>query len=191
MDDTAPQENPPQDSNAAERRPNDKDAGAAPGGAEPLNAFNKIDLSQLQGFSFGTQWTQDKGGAAGAQDRGEPRPRREDRRTGPGDGPDRRDRRAFRRPDGAPSGAPTEAPRGPDRPDSAGRRAPDDRRPRYEPRDRPAFPPGRSQPHDRAPYESPYFTISFYPEDTSFAALVKTIRASCRTIELFEIARTL
>jgi hypothetical protein len=32
--------------------------------------------------------------------------------------------------------------------------------------------------------------VTFYPEDTSFNALVKTIRASCRTIELFEIART-
>jgi hypothetical protein len=190
MDDTAPQENAPQDSNAPERRPNDKAAGTASGGAEPLNAFNKIDLTQLQGFSFGTQWTQDKGGAAGGQDRGDPRPRRDDRRPGPGDGPDRRDRRAFRRPDGAPSGAPSDAPRGPDRPDSAARRAPDDRRPRYDSRDRPAFPPGRGAPHDRAPYESPHFTISFYPEDTSFAALVKTIRASCRTIELFEIART-
>ena len=32
--------------------------------------------------------------------------------------------------------------------------------------------------------------MTFYPEDTSFNALAKTIRASCRTIELFEIART-
>ncbi len=43
---------------------------------------------------------------------------------------------------------------------------------------------------ERIPYESPYFAVTFYPEDTSFTALVKTIRASCRTIELFEIART-
>src|SRR5882757_10858276 len=35
MDDTASNENPPK-------------------------GFNKIDLTQLQGFSFGTQWTQDK-----------------------------------------------------------------------------------------------------------------------------------
>jgi hypothetical protein len=35
MDDNAPKENPPGD-------------------------FNKLDLSQLQGFSFGTQWTQEK-----------------------------------------------------------------------------------------------------------------------------------
>ncbi len=43
---------------------------------------------------------------------------------------------------------------------------------------------------DRGPYDSPYFTAAFFPEDTSFNALVKTIRTSARTIELFEIART-
>ncbi|MGH7995874.1 MAG: hypothetical protein ACREFX_05930, partial [Opitutaceae bacterium] len=42
----------------------------------------------------------------------------------------------------------------------------------------------------RIPYDSPYFSVTFYPEDNSFNALVKTVRASCRTIELFEIART-
>jgi hypothetical protein len=40
------------------------------------------------------------------------------------------------------------------------------------------------------PYDSPHFAVTFYPEDTSFNALAKTIRASCRSIELFEIART-
>jgi hypothetical protein len=43
---------------------------------------------------------------------------------------------------------------------------------------------------DRGPYDSPYFNAVFFPEDTSFNALVKTIRTSARTIELFEIART-
>ncbi|MFM9092654.1 MAG: hypothetical protein ACKOUK_13060 [Verrucomicrobiota bacterium] len=43
---------------------------------------------------------------------------------------------------------------------------------------------------ERGPYESPYFTATFYPEDTSFATLAQTIRKSCRTVELFEIART-
>jgi hypothetical protein len=45
-------------------------------------------------------------------------------------------------------------------------------------------------PERRPPYESPFFSVTFYPEDASFSALVKTVRASCRTIELFEIART-
>ncbi|MDB6170410.1 MAG: hypothetical protein JWM88_3274, partial [Verrucomicrobia bacterium] len=48
----------------------------------------------------------------------------------------------------------------------------------------------RGEPPDRGLYDSPYFAATFYPEDTSFAALAKTIRTSCRTIELFEIART-
>src|SRR5580693_3257439 len=92
MDDDASKENPPPD-------------------------FNKIDLSQLQGFSFGTQWTQDKSGASDKGGRGEPRPRRDDRRDGQGDGgPDRRDRRAFRKPEGAPE---NRAPAAPGRPPGA------------------------------------------------------------------------
>ncbi len=43
---------------------------------------------------------------------------------------------------------------------------------------------------ERGPYDSPYFAVTFYPEDTSFNTLVQTIRKSCRTVELFEIART-
>ena len=31
-----------------------------PSKENPSKDFNKLDLSQLQGFSFGTQWTQDK-----------------------------------------------------------------------------------------------------------------------------------
>ena len=46
-------------------------------------------------------------------------------------------------------------------------------------------------PPDRTPYDSPHFATTFYPDDATFDALVKTIRASCRTIELFDIARTI
>ncbi|HUR58564.1 MAG TPA: hypothetical protein VM029_12695, partial [Opitutaceae bacterium] len=49
---------------------------------------------------------------------------------------------------------------------------------------------GRGGPQERGPYESPYYSVTFYPEDTSFNTLVQTIRKSCRTVELFEIART-
>ncbi len=180
MDDNAPQENPP------------------PG-------FNKIDLTQLQGFSFGTQWTQDKNAREARPDRREGMPdRREDR-----GGPDRRDRRAFRKPAGdtpAPSGAP--APAGgegearPPRREYPG--AGDTRGPRRDQgdfrggprRDGPGpdgdrrFAPRGGPQFDRVPYESPYFLTTFYPEDTSFSTLAKTIRASCRTFELFDIART-
>jgi hypothetical protein len=177
MEDDAPKENPPSD-------------------------FNKLDLSQLQGFSFGTQWTQDKSSPSQRSDReGGDRPRREDRREG--GAPDRRDRRSFRRPTGDLGGAPAGAGQGgggtPER-----REYSQDRGPRREPRgdfrggprrdfrggDRPHGGYGRREQFERGPYESPYYTVTFYPEDTSFNTLVQTIRKSCRTIELFEIART-
>lgn len=170
MEDDAPKENPPPD-------------------------FNKLDLSQLQGFSFGTQWTQDKGSPRSDRESGGDRPRRDD------NGPDRRDRRGFRRPTGdvgtapgAPAGGPGAG--APERREFSG-----DRGARREPRGdfrggpsrdfrggQPAY--GRREPIERGPYESPYFTVTFYPEDTSFNTLVQTIRKTCRTIELFEIART-
>jgi hypothetical protein len=186
MDDNAPKGNPPAD-------------------------FNKLDLTQLQGFSFGTQWTQEKPSAPGQRDRGDQggdRPRREERREGGGP----RDRRGFRRPAGAGEG--TGAGGGGPGPQGGGggerREFSGDRYPRREGGDRPrqsygrdsgpggdrgergsrpAFA-GRGAPIDRGPYESPYYTVMFYPEDTSFNTLVQTIRKSCRTVELFEIART-
>lgn len=192
MDDNAPKENPPSD-------------------------FNKLDLTQLQGFSFGTQWTQDKSSPADRQGRGEggDRPRRDDRReggAGPG-GPDRRDRRTFRRPAGPGTDAPAGAPAGGggaggERREFAGDRPPQRDGPggnfRGAPRrdgpggDRgaPRYSQGgygqggRGGSPERGPYESPYYAVTFYPEDTSFNTLVQTIRKSCRTVELFEIART-
>ncbi len=187
MDDNAPKENPPVD-------------------------FNKLDLTQLQGFSFGTQWTQDKSSPSDRREGGSDRPRRDDRRDGPGGAPGNRDRRTFRKPAGAGDGAPI-APSGP------GGGAPERREytggggPRREGgggysggprRDGPAgggdyrgggprYGGGRGEPQERptyGPYDSPYFAVTFYPEDTSFNTLVQTIRKSCRTIELFEIART-
>lgn len=180
-----------------------------PAKENPEKDFNKLDLSQLQGFSFGTQWTQDKSSPSERRERTD-RPRREgpDRREGFGGAPDRRDRRTFRRPagDAGPAGAPAGAPSGEGA--GAGEGAPrreysGDRGPRREyqggPRREGGYDrgarfgggyAGRGEPQDRGPYESPFFSVAFYPEDTSFNALAKTIRSSCRTIELFEIART-
>lgn len=164
----------------------------------PSPDFNKLDLSQLQSFSFGTQWTQEKAAPAGSErrERNDRPPRREDRREGGGD---RRDRRSFQKPAGAPAGEGAGAAPA-DRPDRRDGGAGDRRQPRDfrggPRRDGPGdergqrYPRRDEQPVDRGPYESPYFTATFYPEDTSFNALAKTIRASCRTIELFEIART-
>ena len=192
MDDNAPKENSPVD-------------------------FNKLDLTQLQGFSFGTQWTQDKSSPSDRRDRepGSDRPRRDDRRDGPGGGvPANRDRRSFRKPDGPVGGGGAPAGSGgvaPERRDYAGggggggprREGAGDFRggPR---RDGPSgggeyrgagprYGGGRGEPQERVaygPYDSPFFNVTFYPEDTSFNTLVQTIRKSCRTIELFEIART-
>ena len=159
-----------------------------PAKENPAKDFNKLDLSQLQGFSFGTQWAQDKTSPSDRADSRGDRPPREggDRRDGP------RDRRAFRRPSGP--GAPAGAPSGEgERREPAGdRRSTGDRRqggytggPRRDDRG-----PRHGDAVDRGPYDSPYFSATFYPEDTSFNALAKTIRSSCRTIELFEIART-
>jgi hypothetical protein len=163
----------------------DDDASKEP----PAADFNKLDLSQLQGFSFGTQWTQDKATPGDRRERSE-RPRREDRGEAPGGAPDRRDRRAFQRPMGDGPGAP---PREGGAPGPRRDAAPDDRGPRRDPGDarggmRRSAPGGDWA--ERGPYDSPYFSAVFYPEDASFNALVKTIRTSARTIELFEIART-
>jgi hypothetical protein len=159
----------------------------APDKENPPPDFNKIDLSQLQGFSFGTQWTQDKSGASGGRDHDD-RPRREERRDFGGGAPNRKDRRSFQKPlGGANSGGEGQgAPAGDRGPRDAGEYRGAPRRPQGGPGDDRRRGPQR----ESAPYISPYFTVTFYPEDTSFGALAKTIRASCRTIELFEIART-
>jgi len=196
MDDNAPKENPPAD-------------------------FNKLDLNQLQGFSFGTQWTQEKASPSDRRERdpGADRPRRDDRRDGPSGGaPMNRDRRAFRKPAG-PGGPGEGAPSAPSAPSGG---APERREysggggPRRDAGGGGDYRGGggdyrggggggdyrgggqryggsRGEPQERVqygPYESPFFSATFYPEDTSFNTLVQTIRKTCRTIELFEIART-
>ena len=195
MDDNAPKENPPAD-------------------------FNKLDLSQLQGFSFGTQWTQEKPSTGDRRDHeGGDRPRRE----GAGGAPERRDRRPFRRPAGPGEGGPA-SPGGGGVP--SGGAGPGGERREFQGRPRqggaggggefrggprreggyaggagaasggPRYGQsqggyaGRGAPQERGPYDSPYYSVTFYPEDTSFNTLVQTIRKSCRTVELFEIART-
>ena len=193
-----------QTTRASVRFLDDMDDNASPE-KQPAAEFNQIDLSQLQGFSFGTQWTQEKPGQ-GDRRSSEDRPRREG-----GGGFDRRDRRGFRRPAGDVAGD-----QGPGGPGAPGRRDEGGERrfrgggtggfrdgPRREggPREgggeRGGFRRGPGGPQfggrgapQFGPYESPYFTATFYPEDSSFNTLVQTIRKSCRTVELFEIART-
>lgn len=163
-----------------------------PSNDQPSQEFNKLDLTQLQDFSFGTQWSQDKTTGSSSRD---DRPRRDgDRPRRDGAGPDaRRDRRGFRKPAGAPGdAAPREGAGTPrdDRPrrDGAGPRR-DDRPRREGPGDRPRFNGPREREVPAGPYISPFYNVTFYPEDAGFAALAKAVRSSCRTYELFEIAR--
>lgn len=192
----------------------------------PQKDFNKLDLSQLQGFSFGTQWAQEKHEPRPRADGREDAPRRShDRRDreahgAPGTGALNRDRRGFRRPGGgapqpgesrdANAGAPggrreherLEDVRGRGQGEARGmprrenghgggrgdrRGGHGERGPRFGGREGAH---GGVRHEDRGPYISPYFTVTFYPEDASFAALSKTIRSSCRTFELFDIAKT-
>jgi Predicted membrane protein len=180
--------------------------------ANPSKDFNKLDLTQLQGFSFGTQWTQDKT-TPSRDSRRDDRPRRAEGGDARRDGGEvRRDRRAFRKPAGAPAEegdageAPARAHGGERREGGEFRGGP--RRdfrggPRREGGERGEFRGPRQggreggyQGHggaerERGPYISPFFNVTFYPEDTGFAALAKAIRSSCRTYELFEIARVI
>lgn len=166
--------------------------------------LNKIDLSQLQSFNFGTQWTEVKPVSPGRRDRdferddrGERRDRRDRREGGGGAGGPPRDRRGFRKPAGAPFSGAGEAPAAPGR-EGAGQPAGGERRrfergpggPRREFRGEPRGDRREGgQSFERAPYVSPFFTATCYPEDTGFAAIVKAVRASCRTFQLFEITK--
>ncbi len=160
--------------------------------------LNKIDLSQLQTFNFGTQWTEVKPVSPGRRERDFDRGARPPRRDDGGQGAPSRDRRTFRKPSGPATGPGGAAPGG-----SAGEgQSPQGERRRF---DRPPGGPRRDfhggdrregfdrreggQQFDRAPYISPYFVATCYPEDTGFAAMVKAVRASCRTYQLFEITK--
>lgn len=165
--------------------------------------LNKIDLSQLQSFNFGTQWTEVKPVSPGRRerefdrdDRGDRRDRRDRRDGGGGAGGPPRDRRAFRKPAGPPLGGPGAAPapagEGVGQPPGGERRR-FDRGPGGPRREFRGEPRGDrrdgGQSFDRAPYISPYFAATCYPEDTGFAAIVKAVRTSCRTFQLFEITK--
>lgn len=165
--------------------------------------LNKIDLSQLQTFNFGTQWTEVKPVSPGGRrerdfDRGDRPPRRDDG----GHGAPPRDRRAFRKPAGpapggpgagAPAGGEDRPPRRDDRGEQRGGgrfdRGPGGPRRDFRGGGERHEGGGQHQHFDRAPYVSPYFVATCYPEDTGFAAMVKAVRASCRTYQLFEITK--
>ena len=186
--------------------------------------LNKIDLGQLNSFTFGTQWTEAKVSAPSQRrDRdfehgGDRRDRRDDaNRGGPPGG--QRDRRSFQKPVGAPTGpsgggagagaggpaGPSGAPQG-ERRNFGGQGGGFNRgeRPHQGQGQGEGFRGGprrdfqggerrdfrdNDQQFERGPYVSPFFNITCYPEDAGFAALVKAVRTSCRTFQLFEITK--
>lgn len=157
------------------------------------SGLNKIDLSQLESFSFGTQWTEVKPVSPGRRERDFDRGERRERRDGPGGQGAPRDRRGFQKAAGpAPVGAPV-APAGEGAPQGGERRRFDRGGPGFERRrdfrgERGEVREGGPR-FERGPYISPYFTATCYPEDVGFAAMVKAVRASCRTYQLFEITK--
>jgi hypothetical protein len=148
--------------------------------AEPNDQTNKteeskLDLSGLSSLSLGPDWVSGKPPAAQF-----PKERREERPRGP-----RGPRTERQRPGGA--GRPDRS----DRRERGGHPGHPDRRERGERHD-------RGGPHERGmrpermerqePFE-PVVAVDFYPEEEPFKVLGQAIRNSCRTFELFEIAR--
>lgn len=142
--------------------------------------INKIDLSALQGFSFGTQWTPAEKASPNRRE-GREREHQGSRERQGGAHP-QRDRRPARRPIGG-------APRSPggDQDPQGERREGGPRDPRQQGfRDRRDRGPAQQE---HRPYISELFDVVFYPEDEVFHKIVQRVRDSKHTFELFEIAR--
>lgn len=153
-----------------------------------------LDLSALEGLTLGPQW-----GSADSQKKryqdytGEEE--RGPRRGGPGG--QRRDRRPrFERP-GVPDGG--QQPGGGEqryerRPRPAGDRGPrgqggDERRSEFRGDRGPRREGGHGHRREERPVFHPTVEVQFYPEDATFKALAHAMKTSCRTFELFEIAK--
>jgi hypothetical protein len=163
---------------------------------KPAENFNQLDLKALQGFQFGVQWT-----STGSKNQPEAREggdrSREDRRTGGFGGTPRKDRRPSHRPrpdadmpggGGGSEGGESRPPRefrerghgGRDTGSIRGPRRPDG-----------GFADRAAQQQAQFGYISPHFEVVFYPDDVGFAALIKAMKQSWRTYELFQIANLL
>jgi hypothetical protein len=157
----------------------------------PKPAKQALDLNALSGLDFGPNWADEnaksgrpknydsfgsgKGGKGGKS-----------RRSGGGSGGGAlRDRRSGGRPGGGPGGG-----------HSAGRDGPSDRRGQGAPRGRAE---GRRDSRGaggrgRSPapaYFEPTVKVDLYPQDEAFEALIKRLRSSARTYQLFDIAHLL
>ena len=144
-----------------------------------------VDLSALKSFSFGTQWTAVDKLSKGGQRSGGARRDGGDRRRGQSGATVKKDRRP-QRPAKTGPGSSQGRGEGPHR--------------HQDRRERPQG--GGSHPQRREggghfrrgapeiPYESDVFEVAFYPEDNGFSAIIKAMRTSHLTYELFEVART-
>ncbi len=128
-----------------------------------------VDLSALQGFDFGTSWSESK------------KPR----------GTGRSDNRDFKRGDRRSQGGPAD--RKDRRPFKPGNfRKSDERAPREgQGNQGRRFGDQGRKPYGRPEIPKKVAEVSFYPEDNGFKALCKALRVSAITYELFEIARTI
>ncbi len=189
------------DNDTAESTPSPE---STPPAAE--NPAGGLDLNALKSLSFGPDWSSTPSSAAlvrklggrglGKDGGGSPRGRDGGGFGGGGGsgfgGPPRRDRRPSRPP--VPVGL---APANPSQLASGGTvAAPEAGREgtRFTPRpfgnSRPPYREGYGRDdrrHSPPPFE-PTHEVLFYPDDAAFRALLKAIRTSCRTYELFEVA---
>jgi hypothetical protein len=140
---------------------------------------NPLNLSDLQNFNFGTQWTdagkKPKGGSREGGGRDSRRPRRPDRRpsTEGGGGVHAKDRRPQRKPyaDRQHRGEAGSQ-------DSRGSRGGGQQRGN-----------SRRDGAREAPYESTIFDIGFYPDDSGFSTIIKALRTNHITYELFHVSK--
>ncbi len=157
-----------------------------------------IDLSALKSLSFGPDWSATPSTDALARKmgnrglgKGSDRPGgRDSGGFGNGAPGGRRDRRPPRSPSPsgfAPSGAPGSGGNGP----AAGPAQPAGDRPHFASRPPGGFRGGFGQGDRRftPPPFRPTHEVLFYPDDAAFRALLKAIRSTCRTYELFEVAQ--
>lgn len=143
-----------------------------------------LDLSALQSFSFGTQWTEAPKQSKGASNF---RPRSGGSRPPRGDRPDRRqggapvrkDRRPQRSDQGNAGGSHGDA-----RNSGSGQDRRSGGRGRHQGGGR-----GQGRPQPFNPYESPVFDVCFYPDDNCFSAIIKAMRGNHLTYELFQVAK--
>lgn len=189
-----------------------------PDSADPAKKQDALSADALRSINFGPSWASGKAEQPKPNVRPE---RNDDRgpRRDFGGGNDRRDRRGFDRPKrdfgAAPSGAPApaggearppfsgdrpqrprpegafSAERGPRRDDSRGPRRDDARGPRREQSADNRGPRRELSGEPRREQFRPVVEVSVYPEEKPFGVLLKAVKASCRTYELFEIAKTI